>query len=307
LQSKDHRQHGEVEENGHGIHEPMRSLPPPQQQQQQASNVMTVEQQQQQQLMQALAAAGHQGLVLASAAQGLPGQPQQLLSIIPVADAAAGSNLQLAPPVLLANQQQQQLSSLSSLASALAAAQAQAAGAGAGSGVGGALQLAAAGPTPAAAGTVPGMMMLPSGMLQQQQQQQSVHSGSGLLGAVSAALSSGHHTHTTLQGLPQQADFTARIAAASSPTEVLSVAAERGMGLFTEHVALCLCRLGQLRQAGAVVDGSSQQLQVSIARCLVAARAGGGDAAGGVMVALAYEPVQGARPALYLGEGHGEC
>eukprot|EP00775_Hariotina_reticulata_P014744 gene14744-14913_t len=54
---------------------------------------------------------------------------------------------------------------------------------------------------------------------------------------------------------------------ASAPAEVLSVTAERGMGLFTEHVALCLYRLGQLRQAGAAVDGSSQQLQDLVGLC----------------------------------------
>eukprot|EP00775_Hariotina_reticulata_P014740 gene14740-14909_t len=66
---------------------------------------------------------------------------------------------------------------------------------------------------------------------------------------------------------PSLVDFTARIAAASAPAEVLSVTAERGMGLFTEHVALCLYRLGQLRQAGAAVDGSSQQLQDLVGLC----------------------------------------
>jgi hypothetical protein len=203
-------------------------------------------------------------------------------------------------------QQQQQLeqrpfqpNGLSSLAAALAAAQgtpaaaapaAPAAAPAAAGGSGGAMLLAAA---PAAAGTpqnqqgfvggAPGMYSSPYQQHpQQQQQQQQQQPGShGAMGVLTPQQQQHQQQQQSLLA-PLQAphqDLTARLAAAGTPAELLAVAGERGMGLFTEHLVLTLHRLGQLSSAGYQLDGGApsgpQQTQLSDLVGLCSGRMGG--------------------------------
>jgi hypothetical protein len=91
------------------------------------------------------------------------------------------------------------------------------------------------------AGTQPGQLYGPSSQQQQQQQQ-----GANGLAAALAAMEQHQSLLAPLQQQQQQQqphqDLGARLAAASSPGEVLSIAGERGMGLFTEHLVMGLAR-----------------------------------------------------------------
>jgi hypothetical protein len=111
-----------------------------------------------------------------------------------------------------------------------------------------------------------------------QQQQQQMLSGNGLLAAINAAQQQQGGAGNVLvppqqqqqqqqQAQPQPPDITVRIAAAATPSELLEIAAEKGMGLFTEHLCLVMYRLAQLRAAGTVVDTAQQQLQDLLGLC----------------------------------------
>jgi hypothetical protein len=119
-----------------------------------------------------------------------------------------------------------------------------------------------------------------------QQQQQQMLSGNGLLAAINAAQQQQQHgggagnmllppqqqqqqqmVQQQQQAPPQPPDITVRIAAAATPSELLEIAAEKGMGLFTEHLCLVMYRLAQLRAAGTVVDTAQQQLQDLLGLC----------------------------------------
>jgi hypothetical protein len=107
------------------------------------------------------------------------------------------------------------------------------------------MQLAAAPGSAAAAnnqqgfvGGAPGASAFQQGMYSQQQQQQPGSAG-GLMAAVAAVQANQSLLPPLQQPHPHQ-DLTARLAGASSPGEVLAVAGERGMGLFTEHLVMCL-------------------------------------------------------------------
>lgn len=80
--------------------------------------------------------------------------------------------------------------------------------------------------------------------LAQQQQQQPGSGGGGLLAALAAVQQQSGLlvSPAPLSAPAPHQDLTARLAGAGTPGDALAVAAERGGGLFTEHLVLCLHR-----------------------------------------------------------------